>query len=124
MDEQTCDNCPDPGVCCERFFLIGCGGAIHFDPATYGEGAETPERFLARYALPFRFLRLLDNGAAVFTCPLIVDGRCSDYENRPALCRVFAVNGDRACAHHWDHAAGQAEIRAGEPPVSTVENRT
>lgn len=31
------------------------------------------------------------------TCPVLVDGRCSNYENRPLVCRLFGVDVAMPC---------------------------
>lgn len=34
-----------------------------------------------------------------FTCPALVDGKCSIYENRPMICRIYYADSDRPCPH-------------------------
>lgn len=46
----------------------------------------------------------LDGITAIFnsttdTCPLLVDGRCSVYDVRPFICRVFGVVEGMTCRH-------------------------
>jgi len=62
------------------------------------EGAEN-----VQIGLPFLPL-MLQGGWWMFTCPLLVDGRCSDYDNRPELCRDYQPMSDLLCAEHPDHA--------------------
>lgn len=34
-----------------------------------------------------------------FTCPALVDSKCSIYENRPMICRIYYADSDRPCPH-------------------------
>lgn len=41
-----------------------------------------------------------------YSCPALVDGRCSVYEVRPMLCRVFGASEALPCEHGCRPAAG------------------
>lgn len=38
------------------------------------------------------------------------DGRCGDYENRPALCRSFEPQSEALCVHFNGSEAGDASV--------------
>lgn len=42
-----------------------------------------------------------------YTCPALVDGRCSVYELRPMLCRVWGASEAMPCPHGCRPAAGR-----------------
>jgi Fe-S-cluster containining protein len=94
--ESMCDTCLKPGNCCVSLFLTGRG----FQGAMSHEAAEHK---LLREGLPFRPRAYdEDHHRWTFWCPnLRADGRCGDYENRPALCRMYQPGEDGLCVHHW-----------------------
>jgi Fe-S-cluster containining protein len=113
-----CDNCRQPGRCCTGFYL-GDMGETALDAlvsmatmlsVTTADGRSAGSRELVVVAaetdtdvmlgLPFMPLFKHRPGAWHFWCPLLVKGRCSDYENRPALCRSFDAGSDTLCAMH------------------------
>lgn len=99
MSGSLCDRCSKPGRCCSDFLLslqIPAGddwkdraktlvegyGIKHFIPIEAVRGPWTPDD-----RVQFRC-----------NCSLIgADGRCMDYENRPAVCRVFEPGTDALC---------------------------
>lgn len=62
--------------------------------------------------LPFMPLSHAENGAWRFWCPLLGrDGRCTDYENRPALCRTYQSGEDALCAE-WVPPPAEPDVWA------------
>lgn len=42
-----------------------------------------------------------DGVVPVFDCPLLgEDGRCTDYDGRPELCRLYEAGSDPICAEY------------------------
>jgi Fe-S-cluster containining protein len=63
----------------------------------------------------------LQIGGKVEPCPLLVDGRCSVYEDRPLICRVWGNTERLACEHgcrparymtDWEARVAFAQARA------------
>jgi len=55
--------------------------------------------------LPFIPEVVNEHGYWIFNCPVLgPDGRCGDYENRPATCRSYEPGVDALCVLH--HAMG------------------
>lgn len=101
-----CDNCRLPGRCCTGFglnahSLLEAKTPLHALVwlATAYTGAVSGRTMLG---LPFLPLwKEPRNGVWRFWCPLLTrEGRCSDYENRPLLCRDYAPGSDQICAMH------------------------
>jgi Fe-S-cluster containining protein len=69
----------------------------------------------AMVGLPFLPLFQHSCGDWMFWCPLldIKTGRCSDYENRPALCRSYKAGSDYLCIMKWrqDRESGSYVVR-------------
>ena len=60
-----------------------------------------PEADHVMVGLPFMPLMTRPDGRWLLWCPVLGrDGRCTDYENRPALCRSFEAGSDPLCAMH------------------------
>lgn len=67
-----------------------------------------------------------------YTCPALVDGQCSTYAVRPAICRVWGAAEDLRCPHGCEPADGRlltgpeahalldAATKAGTPLASTI----
>lgn len=104
---NACDICTRPGRCCTGFRLGGGNFgrdltalevlvklATAYPPWTYD--IDSP----ADAGQPFIPLRRNARGTWTFWCPVLVDGRCSDYENRPGLCRMYMPYEDALCAMH------------------------
>lgn len=118
----VCDNCIKPGSCCKLFSLGGgafgrgktelevlvqlatvqtCadqGRAVVFDGL--------PHEFVTDVlvGLPFIPSGKEPDGSWRFSCIMLDHrGRCSDYENRPALCRSYQALDDAMCAMHPEH---------------------
>lgn len=93
---SPCDTCSKPGACCQRFVLSPL-----FSPANWEHDA--PRR-LAEYGVPFfRVTEAVrspgDEMVGVrCSCDLLgADGRCTDYENRPGVCRDYQPLSDPLC---------------------------
>lgn len=101
---SLCDTCAMPGRCC-RHFVLGGG--------SYGRGM-TPLELLADLAtiyqkddsrtslgVPFMPLFRKSDGMWAFWCPnLGLDGRCTDYANRPNTCVIFEPASDPLCLYY------------------------
>lgn len=94
---SECDACSDPGYCCKRLMLGG---------VTEEAFPSKLEALVISAAWPFEptglpFLPVtVVSGIWLFTCPVLDwdTGRCSDYENRPSLCRNYQPKSDALCA--------------------------
>jgi hypothetical protein len=103
-----CGSCFAPGFCCRNIVLAAGDfkrGALHLDLlvelATIPTYLENGQPYVAgngdrltgdcaAIGLPFMPLYRRQSGAWVLWCPnLTRDGKCGDYDNRPALCRSF-----------------------------------
>jgi Fe-S-cluster containining protein len=121
---SLCEACRNPGQCCSGFPLTGPLAPAEtylealIDLATVSYNDSTWQNGLA-IGLPFLPLFKASNGWR-YWCPTLKDGRCSDYEHRPQLCRSYQPGCDRMCAEatpetirvyeeqwHKDHPAEQ-----------------
>ena len=120
-----CDNCIKPGRCCTGFgfgidwpdaetalealvFLATVMSGMTACGMTWGRkavaGKETPVSLdsSVMIGLPFMpFIRKPVGSVWIwdFWCPVLgLDGRCSGYDDRPALCRKFEAGSDPLCA--------------------------
>ena len=90
-------DCPDLGHCCRKFCVIGF---TRWQPLDKRRSAKGVQRFLNKRRLGiFKPHSIRDDGSWMITCPKLgADGRCSDYDNRPELCRSFRPGcGDGLC---------------------------
>lgn len=102
---SICDTCPKPGACCTDF-------ALNIGRLSKDNWQVEATRKMRAHNLPFAPLRLAVTGKETdgqeaefngrvmirFTCPLVTpEGRCSDYENRPHLCRAYQPKQDALC---------------------------
>lgn len=113
---SICDKCYSPGRCCKSFVLFGADDKR----ATLWVDEDYNEQLKER-GLPFRFLEVdqvfeaEDAGrqycSFVATCPLLgPDGRCTDYEARPKLCKIYEPQSSPLCIHfHSDAGDASAE---------------
>lgn len=63
---------------------------------------ERAEHLAMRYGLPFVPGEQRPDGTWAYACyNLGSDGRCTDYENRPDLCRRYVAGSDGLCVHYW-----------------------
>jgi Fe-S-cluster containining protein len=57
--------------------------------------------------MPFLPAEQDENGEWRFACPLLgADGRCTDYERRPQICRNYEPGQDGLCALHVENLEG------------------
>lgn len=103
MTAASCDSCRRPGACCRGFVLnftvpmddwyaaamrqLDAHGIDYFVPRRPRSDVATVHSDIAT--------------AVMFDCSRLgPDGRCTDYENRPKLCRVFEAGSDPLCGEH------------------------
>lgn len=105
---SLCDSCPKPGECCRNIHLYYADGA---EVTTWADDPLGVQRVLAERALPFVpssveiYVSPPDSEEPgreyctwVFQCPKLgADGRCTDYENRPELCRHLEPGASEPC---------------------------
>lgn len=103
-----CDHCRQPGRCCVGFglnmplntsdtvlhVLVKLASIQHYDC----QGRP-------QIGVPFMPLHRKPDGRTPagwrFCCPLLDrNGRCTDYENRPALCALYRPGTDGICVEH------------------------
>lgn len=95
---SSCDTCRAPGNCCSGFVLNH-----PFPGANWKADAE---QLLADAGLQFfKPVRQFFTSetewmdGVMFDCSRLgADGRCTDYENRPQLCRAYQAGDDALCA--------------------------
>lgn len=106
---SACDTCRAPGACCHAFSLSGGGPHAH-GAYTFWDTDDVEEQLQMR-GLPFYPLNKLETyqhpddpvgktySIYMYGCrKLGKDGRCTDYENRPQLCRDYQPKSDGLCA--------------------------
>jgi Fe-S-cluster containining protein len=102
---SACDTCTKPGACCHNFVLSDHRGGLRYDANDWKAEATA---HMDRLEMPFRPLQIdpekwdgeadPSTVALRFTCPAVTpEGRCSIYENRPNLCRVYQPLQDKLC---------------------------
>lgn len=99
---NLCDTCPQPGHCCKSIHLSG--GGLPTGSADKQTALEALVE-MAKRALPFVASEKREYWPGHlswwYTCPLLDnEGRCSDYENRPDLCREYQPLEDGLCVLH------------------------
>ena len=87
---SLCNVCTKPGACCHNFSLTFKDGTVRLPVALANAK-------MKRHNYPFIAIGRNEDGFTRFSCPLLKDGRCSDYENRPQTCRNFEPAGDDLC---------------------------
>jgi Fe-S-cluster containining protein len=110
----ACDSCRRPGRCCTGFNITGRAPA-HWHPLeVYVWLATVRHRDEAMGDTGLPFMPLWPpptSGHWRFWCPRLGrDGRCTDYDNRPTLCRIYEPGHDGLCAIHegWYPPAAQS----------------
>lgn len=116
---STCDSCRSPGNCCKGFVLNWT--------FSVGNWREEASQLMTDRGLPFVPVRpkityggRLPPGktGVMFDCTLVDDaGRCSDYENRPFLCRHYQAGEDQLCAEYV-HTLRGIPIRVEHAPAA------
>lgn len=96
----SCDTCRKPGHCCSGFTLN-----FYFNRETWQEEAtEILKKNNLEFIVPVRIAQgWLEQGrtGVVFDCTRLgADGRCTDYENRPELCKIYQPGQDGLCIEH------------------------
>ena len=105
----SCDNCSSPGQCCKGF-VLSKGGECFTVWKDVDWKAQASE-WVKENSLPFvptdiiRHEQETSDGrkyfVPVFACPLLdASGRCSDYINRPDLCKSYQVGEDAMCCFY------------------------
>ena len=103
----TCDQCRTPGACCKGFVL-------NFRVSADNWRSEATE-ILARNNLDFiRPVRphitsrdTPERVSVMFDCTRVgEDGRCTQYEDRPELCKLYEAGSDSLCAMHVQKLKG------------------
>jgi hypothetical protein len=125
---SLCDNCARPGSCCTGFVLatgaldrgeasdidallataVTCTNAAGQGSYLFGRGVADLVRACAdpgtanvRIGLPYRRFYRAPDGRWRYWCPKLQrDGRCGDYANRPAACRVVQAGEAKPCCHY------------------------
>ncbi len=97
---SLCDVCMSPGACCKRLTLTGL-----FSEPMSRERVEhellKPEVFPQLKGV-FQPGEQDERGVWRLWCTaLLPNGRCSIYEDRPNLCRMYRPGQDPLCVHHW-----------------------
>jgi Fe-S-cluster containining protein len=112
---SICDTCVQPGTCCKDFGMPGfenrptrrlqkkvlrsLASALAEDGKAYRRGDGHPLEGDTHYlaGLPFKPDKRIDDNW-LYSCPhLGKDGRCKDYNNRPALCVSYQPRQDQLC---------------------------
>lgn len=119
--ESFCGMCPDKGHCCKDF--------MYHRSFWIDEGIEAAQKQLSDSGMPFLVKSFgpaykEEGGTREYAsvrcdCPKLgEDGRCTIYETRPRICRIFAAGSDPLCIFSsmsvvefkWNYPA----IRAGK----------
>lgn len=125
-----CDNCVRPGRCCKGFHLGGGGfgrgktklevlvmlASVVTVLSDSGRPHIAAKSGPAYIGLPFLPDQVDAGGAWLFMCPLLgQDGRCTEYEARPPLCRSYEAGSDPLCAMYVDPPSRDDEVFAKNP---------
>lgn len=124
---SLCDTCREPGACCAGFHLTSKQEPA-FNSFWIHDGPLAPLVRMAENWLPFhpvvRSSTFDDEGRAYYAiklwaCDLLgEDGRCTDYENRPQLCRSFEARSDPLCVEFKSLPATSATKTIAAPDPS------
>lgn len=116
MPDSPCDSCRDPGYCCRNFTISVVfpadmpraevqkhvsEGTDPWDGNCDGELTPFmhPNRIATRYA--FRGEHKPHGVIWAFSCDRLgADGRCTQYEDRPRLCRTYEPKDDLLCIEY------------------------
>lgn len=114
---SLCDNCFSPGACCKGFTFPD--KTFWFDDNELSVYECLAKEDSSGRLLPFVLLRRGDDswidedtgrpyGHYHFWCPLLKNGRCGDYQNRPAVCRNYEPASCGLCVHFNGAESGEA----------------
>ena len=102
---SLCNLCPDPGMCCKGM-LITLNG--YNKPYSHSSLEYANSRFVN---FPQVAVGHTSEGYVLFDCPLLLDGRCTDYDNRPGMCGENYPPGlNNLCFFHGKIFEGYAEF--------------
>lgn len=97
---SACDTCKAPGSCCRDFAI-----SSHSFPIESWEADAA--NFLKDMQVPFfRVIKAVKcdyNNRVKVACDCTLldeNGRCSDYENRPVICRIYRPKSDALCCEY------------------------
>ncbi|SRR6266403_1852214 len=98
---SLCDTCRSPGSCCRGFVIENTG----FERERWKQDAR---QWIRRKKLPFYPAHMTasnlpewDYVYVAFNCHWLgEDGRCRNYDQRPAVCRNYEPASDGLCAEH------------------------
>lgn len=120
-EKSLCGTCRDPGACCRsiqipREFLPGTTRKEverHLKDGTTNIPGQvlnlsdprplpfTPLREATCIGPETGYSKEITSVKWVYTCPMVTDeGRCSIYENRPEICKLYEPGSDPMCVHH------------------------
>lgn len=126
---SKCDTCALPGYCCRSIRLFGQRVTPLGFEVTFSDELDPAKalKAISVHDLPFVPVARRETyqpadppgweGAPIsptrstwtYSCPRLgEDGRCTDYDNRPWLCRQFAPEDDALCLH-YQGAEGSAD---------------
>ncbi len=89
------------------------------DPAGEAPVAPSEANGWLRIGLPFRRLKQHGDGCWLYTCDKLgIDGRCTIYEERPALCRHMPPGEAKPCVHYAFAFGMCSERGIGVDPAS------
>lgn len=106
MSCPTCNWCTNPGRCCTGFHLQkryeeGSRALHPLEVYAWLASVKHSDASLGDTGVPFMPLWRKPDGTWRYWCPRLGhDGRCTDYENRPNLCRDYEAMSDALCALH------------------------
>lgn len=117
-----------PKVACRGLCAASCG-PIHMS-------AEERRRIADRgvtIPLPAEAIEQLTHGG--YSCPALIDGRCSVYEDRPLICRLWGAVESMPCEHGCTVMPGLLmdagaqmligrSLAVGGNPVTPADSRT
>lgn len=93
---------------------VGCFGCCRGDPQVVLDEADRILRCLTP-EVKQRVLQFQSGKGAAALCPLLVQGRCSVYAERPLACRMY--HSASPPLHCYPEAAGHQRIRVVVPPA-------